>query len=32
MTWESIKYLLYFILGGGVVAVTTYFGSEKKDY
>jgi len=30
MTWEAIKYLLYFISGGAVVAVTTYFGSEKK--
>lgn len=27
---EAIKYLVYFILGGAIVAVTTYFGSEKK--
>lgn len=27
---EAIKYLLYFVLGGTIVAVTTYFGSEKK--
>lgn len=27
---EVIKYLIYFILGGAVVAVATYFGSEKK--
>ncbi len=30
MTLEVIKYLLYFVLGGSIVAVTTYFGSEKK--
>ncbi len=30
MTVEAIKYLLYFILGGAIVVVTTYFGSEKK--
>lgn len=27
---EAIKYLIYFILGGAVVAVATYFGSERK--
>ena len=30
MTLEAIKYVLYFVLGGTIVAVTTYFGSEKK--
>jgi uncharacterized membrane protein (GlpM family) len=27
---ESLKYLIYFILGGLVVTLATYFGSEKK--
>lgn len=27
---EIIKYLVYFILGGSIVAVATYFGSEKQ--
>jgi len=26
----ALKYLIYFILGGSIVAVATYFGSEKK--
>lgn len=30
MISESLKYLLYFILGGLIVALATYFGSEKK--
>lgn len=27
---EALKYLIYFILGGLIVAIATYFGSEKK--
>jgi uncharacterized membrane protein (GlpM family) len=30
MIEEIIKYLVYFILGGFIVAVATYFGSEKQ--
>ncbi len=30
MTVEAIKYLLYFVLGGAIVTITTYFGGEKK--
>ena len=28
---EIIKYVVYFILGGFIVAVATYFGSEKQS-
>ncbi len=30
MITESLKYLIYFLLGGLVVTLVTYFGSEKK--
>lgn len=30
MMGEIIKYLIYFILGGLIVVIATYFGSEKK--
>lgn len=30
MIFESLKYLIYFILGGLIVTLATYFGSEKK--
>ncbi|MGB9978451.1 DUF3147 domain-containing protein [Methanobacterium sp.] len=30
MIGEIIKYLIYFILGGFIVAIATYFGSEKQ--
>ena len=30
MIEEIIKYLVYFILGGFIVAIVTYFGSEKQ--
>lgn len=30
MISESLKYLIYFILGGLIVTLATYFGSEKK--
>lgn len=30
MIGEIIKYAVYFILGGFIVAVATYFGSEKQ--
>lgn len=26
----ATKYLIYFFLGGSIVAIATYFGSEKK--
>jgi len=30
MIGEILKYLIYFILGGLIVAIATYLGSEKK--
>ncbi|MGZ7108950.1 MAG: DUF3147 domain-containing protein [Methanobacterium sp.] len=30
MVGEFFKYLIYFILGGLIVTLATYFGSEKK--
>jgi uncharacterized membrane protein (GlpM family) len=30
MIGEIIKYVVYFILGGFIVAIATYFGSEKQ--
>ncbi len=27
---DALKYLIYFILGGLIVTLATYFGSEKK--
>ncbi len=30
MIGEIAKYLVYFILGGFIVAIATYFGSEKQ--
>lgn len=30
MMGEALKYLIYFILGGLIVTLATYFGSEKK--
>lgn len=30
MIEEIIRYLVYFILGGFIVAVATYFGTEKQ--
>lgn len=30
MISELLKYLIYFILGGLIVTLATYFGSEKK--
>lgn len=30
MIFEFLKYLIYFILGGLIVVIATYFGSEKK--
>lgn len=30
MIGEIVKYLVYFILGGFIVAIATYFGSEKQ--
>jgi uncharacterized membrane protein (GlpM family) len=30
MIGEIIKYAVYFILGGSIVAIATYFGSEKQ--
>ena len=30
MMGEPLKYLIYFILGGLIVILTTYFGSERK--
>lgn len=27
---DALRYLIYFILGGLVVTIATYFGSEKK--
>ncbi len=30
MIENSLKYIIYFILGGLIVVFTTYFGSEKK--
>ena len=29
MIGEIIKYVVYFILGGFIVVIATYFGSEK---
>ncbi|MEN6294079.1 MAG: DUF3147 domain-containing protein [Methanobacterium sp.] len=30
MIGEIIKYAIYFILGGSIVTIATYFGSEKQ--
>jgi len=30
MIGEIVKYMVYFILGGFIVAIATYFGSEKQ--
>ena len=30
MISDALKYLIYFILGGLIVSLATYFGSEKK--
>ena len=30
MVGDILKYLIYFILGGSIVVLATYFGSEKK--
>lgn len=30
MIGDALKYLIYFILGGLLVTLATYFGSEKK--
>jgi len=30
MIFETLKYVIYFILGGLVVVLATYFGSERK--
>ena len=30
MTSDILKYIIYFILGGFIVSLATFFGSEKK--